>query len=55
MKKTLKEKIIHAEERASHFLAEGNEAVERNSYRSEMLYEKAQVWLDRYNELAGNT
>ena len=49
------EKALHAEERSSHWLAEGNQANERGDYeKSDRCYEKSQYWLDRYNRLAGN-
>jgi hypothetical protein len=49
------EKMIEAEERGSHWLAEGNAAAERGSHeRAEKLFAKSQFWLDRYNKLAGN-
>lgn len=54
-KKTLKERMIEAEQRGSHWLAEGNEAHERgDNKKAERCYEKSQFWLDRYNTLAGN-
>jgi hypothetical protein len=54
-RKTLRERLIEAEQRGSHYLAEGNEAAEKgNHVKAEKLYEKSQFWLDRYNTLAGN-
>lgn len=48
-------KALEAEERASKWLADGNEAEERgNLDKAEKCFEKAQFWLDRYNKLAGN-
>ena len=55
MTKTLKDRIIEAEMRGSHWLAEGNEAEENgNKVRAEKCFEKSQFWLDRYNKLTGN-
>lgn len=54
-KKSLHERMIDAEQRGSHWLAEGNEASERGDHeKAERFYEKSQFWLDRYNSLAGN-
>lgn len=54
-KKSLKERVIEAEVRGSHNLAEANAAAERgDKAKAERLYDKAQYWLDRYNKLAGN-
>ena len=48
-------KAIQAEQRASKWLADGNEAAERgNDAKAERCYEKAQYWLDRFNKLSGN-
>lgn len=56
MTKTLNERMIEAEEFASRYLANGNEASERGNHaKAERLYEKGQFWLDRYNKLAGNS
>jgi hypothetical protein len=56
MEKTLQEKVTEASERAAHFLAEGNEAAERNQQdKAEKLYAKSQHWLDRMNKLLGNS
>lgn len=56
MKKTLKERIIEADERGSRYLADANEAAERGDHvKAEKLYDKGQYWLDRYNKLAGNS
>lgn len=53
--KTLQEKILDADERASRYLADGNEASESGkAAKAERLYEKSQYWRDRYNKLAGN-
>lgn len=52
---TTREKIIEAEQRGAHWLAEGNEAEERgNTVKAERCFAKAQHWLDRYNKLVGN-
>jgi len=49
------EKMIEAEMRGSHWLAEANQAAERGNHdKAEKLYAKSQFWLDRYNKLAGN-
>ena len=54
MAKTLQEKIVEAEQRASFYLAEGNEAEEKGrSQKAEQLYEKGQRWLDKLNKLQG--
>ena len=54
-KRTTEEKMIEADVRGSHYLAEANEAAERgDKAKAEKLYEKGQHWLDRYNQLAGN-
>ena len=46
---------LKAEEMASRYLADGNEAAERGQHaKAEKLYAKGQYWLDRYNKLAGN-
>ena len=48
-------KAIEAGERASKWLADGNEAEERGDLaKAERCFEKAQFWLDRFNKLAGN-
>ena len=48
-------KAIHAEQRASYWLAEGNEAEERgNQAKAEKCFAKAQYWLYRFNKLSGN-
>ena len=48
-------KAIEAEERASKWLADGNEAAERGNHaKAERCYEKGQYWLDRLNRLEGN-
>jgi hypothetical protein len=56
MVKTLREKMIEAEQRGSSALADANEAEESgNRKKAERLFTKAQHWLDRYNKLAGNS
>lgn len=56
MAKDLKDRIIEAEIRGSHWLAEGNAAEERgNRTKAEKCFEKSQFWLDRYNKLVGNS
>lgn len=55
MKKTLKERILEADERGNRYLADANEAAERgDTAKAEKLYAKGQYWLDRYNKLVGN-
>ncbi len=55
MPKTLAERTQVAEERASRYLADANEAAEAGkSAKAERLYAKSQFWLDQYNKLAGN-
>lgn len=54
-KKSLQEKIVEAEQRASKWLADANEQSERgNKSKAEELYAKAQFWLDRMNKLRGD-
>lgn len=53
--KTLREKLIEADERGSRYLADANEEAEKGNHeKAEKLYTKGQYWLDRYNKLAGN-
>ena len=55
MTKTLEQKLIEANERCGHFLAEANEADERgDKAKAEKLYAKSGFWRDRYNKMAGN-
>jgi hypothetical protein len=55
MVKTVKEKMLEAEERGNRYLGNANEAAERGDHvKAEKLYAKGQYWLDRYNRLAGN-
>jgi 2-keto-4-pentenoate hydratase len=45
---------LTAEERASHWLAEGNAAAELGKHeKAEKLYAKSQYWLDRANNSRG--
>jgi len=47
--------ILKAEEMASRYLADGNEAAEAGkTAKAEKLYVKGQYWLDRLNRLTGN-
>ena len=47
--------VLKAEEMASRYLADGNEAAERGKHdKAEKLYAKGQYWLDRFNRLSGN-
>lgn len=51
-----REKVLDAETRCSQWLADGNAAKERgNARRAEYCYAKSQFWLDRYNNLVGNS
>lgn len=51
-KKSLHERRLDAETRASTWLADANELAESgDKARAERYYEKAQFWLDRANEL----
>jgi len=52
--KTVKERLLDAETRANHWLADGNEAAERGDrVQAEACYAKAQYGTDRANLLAG--
>lgn len=54
MKSSLRERILRADELASRYLADANEASEKGQMeRAERLYEKAQFWLDRWTLLTG--
>ena len=44
-------KVLDAAERASRYLADGNEQADRR--KAEKLYDKAQFWHDRYNRYTG--
>jgi hypothetical protein len=47
--------ILRAEQLASKWLADGNEADERGDHaKAEKCFEKCQYWLDRFNRLSGN-
>lgn len=47
--------LIRAEQLASKYLGDANEASERGQKaKAERLYEKSQYWLDRMNKLLGN-
>lgn len=53
-KKSLSERIIDAEVRASQWLADANAAREAGDVATaEACYAKSQHWLDRYNLLTG--
>lgn len=55
-KRTLKERILDADELCSRYLADANEAREAgNLEKAQKLDEKGQFWKDRYNLLAGNS
>ena len=52
----LKRRIMDADERASRWLADGNEALETgDTSKAEKCYEKSQFWRDRFNKLSGNS
>ena len=54
--KSKHERALEAEIKASRYLADANALAEQgNTAEAELLYEKGQFWLDRYNKLAGNT
>ena len=54
--KTAADKIAHADERGSYWLARANHADERGEYeKAEKLYAKGQYWLDRANRLIETT
>lgn len=53
--KTVHERIITADLKAAKFLADANQQQERGNHeRAEVLYEKAQKWMDVSNTLRGN-
>ena len=55
-KKTVAERALDAEVRASKWLADGNQEHEKgNKNKAEKCYEKAQFWLDKYNKIMGRT
>ncbi len=55
-KKSIRDRMIEANERCGHWLAEANEAEERGDHeKANRLYEKSGFWRDRYNKLAGNS
>lgn len=52
--KTVAERALDAEVKASKWLADGNQAREAGQEeKAERCYEKAQFWLDRANLLSG--
>jgi hypothetical protein len=54
-KKTLSERIAHADMMGGRYLADANEAAEKGQKeKAERLYEKGQYWLDVSNKLLGN-
>ena len=54
-KRSLRERQIDAETRASRYLADANEAAESGkAEKAERLYGKSQFWLDRMNLLNGD-
>lgn len=56
MARSLKDRQIEAEQRASAYLADANEASERGqATKAERLYAKSQFWLDRMNLLCGDS
>ncbi len=53
--KTFEQKHWEVEQKACHWLAEANEALEKgNLKRDAFCMKKAQYWLDRLNRLEGN-
>lgn len=55
MARSVRDRMMEAEQRGSQWLADGNEAEERgDTVKAEKCFEKSQFWLDRYNRLAGN-
>jgi hypothetical protein len=55
-KKTLSERIAHADMMGGRHLADANEAAEKGqTEKAEKLYEKGQYWLDVSNRLRGNS
>lgn len=53
-KKPLSERIADAEAKGSAALADANEAFDRGAKKTaEKLYDRAQRWLDKANELRG--
>jgi hypothetical protein len=54
-KKTVQERAIDAEQRASRYLADANEASESGRMeKAEKLFAKSQYWMDRMNLLSGD-
>ena len=54
-KKTLSERIAHADMMGGRYLADANEANEKGQKeKAEKLYDKCQYWLDVSNKLRGN-
>lgn len=54
-KKTLNERIAHADMMGGRYLGDANEAAEKGqTEKAEKLYEKGQYWLDVSNRLRGN-
>lgn len=52
--RTVTERALDAEVKASQWLADGNQAAEAGqSEKAERCFEKAQFWLDRANLLSG--
>jgi hypothetical protein len=52
--RTIEQRTLDAEARASSWLADGNAAAEAGKHAdAERCWAKAQFWLDRYNLLAG--
>ena len=53
-KRSIHDRILHADDMSSRWLADGNEAKERgDNVQAEKCYEKSQFWLDRFNLLSG--
>ena len=55
-KKPIAERILDADVRCRHWLAEGNAAAEDGEHvKAQACYDKSQYWLDRYNFLSGRS
>jgi hypothetical protein len=54
--KSLEDRMLDAEVRASQWLADGNAAAEAgDTTKAQRCYDKSQFWLDRYNLLASKS
>lgn len=53
---SLKDRILHADTMASRYLGDANEASESGAHKTaQILYDKSQFWLDRYNLLTNQS